>query len=129
MYGVGPGFAYDAGGSPVDPLGPDLATRDEWWFRGPRARALPPQNGAVMTLPAGGSITFEIAVSDRDSERLADVICRAYESNSQCHYAWTSYGYATTVPGSELDACPGPNAGPWHVRLPPVRGRFWRSAC
>jgi hypothetical protein len=65
MYGVGPGFAYDAGGSPVDPLGPDLATQDEWWFRGPRARALPPQDGAVLALPAGGSITFEIAVRCR----------------------------------------------------------------
>lgn len=69
MYGVGPGFAYDAGGSPVDPLGPDLATQDEWWFRGPRARALPPQDGAVMALPAGGSITFEIAVRRLPSER------------------------------------------------------------
>lgn len=38
--------------------------------------------------------------------------------SGQCHYAWTSYGYATTVPGSELDACPGPNAGPWHVSYP-----------
>lgn len=23
-----------------------------------------------------------------------------------CHYAWTKYGYATTTPGSLLDACP-----------------------
>ncbi|GAA5871296.1 hypothetical protein JCM3774_000903 [Rhodotorula dairenensis] len=96
MYGVGAGFAYEAGGSPVDPLGPGLSTQDEWWFRGPRARALPPQEGAVMELPAGGSLTFEIA----------------------CHYAWTSYGYATSVPGSQLDACPGPNAGPYHAGDP-----------
>ncbi|BGP56190.1 hypothetical protein JCM8202v2_003802 [Rhodotorula sphaerocarpa] len=95
MYGVGPGFSYDAG-PPVDPLGPDWSPQDKWWFRGPKARSLPPQDGAVMELPAGGTITFEIA----------------------CHYAWTSYGYATTEPGSELDACPGPNAGPYHAGDP-----------
>lgn len=61
MYGVGPDWAYDAG-PPMNPIGPGLATQDEWWFRGPEARALPPQDGAVMELPAGGSITFEIAV-------------------------------------------------------------------
>ncbi|POY71101.1 hypothetical protein BMF94_5858 [Rhodotorula taiwanensis] len=95
MYGVGPDWAYDAG-PPMNPIGPGLATQDEWWFRGPEARALPPQDGAVMELPAGGSITFEIA----------------------CHYAFTSYGYATSVPGSELDACPGSNAGPYHAGDP-----------
>ncbi|GAA5842882.1 hypothetical protein JCM11251_005837, partial [Rhodosporidiobolus azoricus] len=91
MYGVGPGFSY-AAGDPVAPIGPDWGNRDDWWFRGPSWRALPPQNGAVMDLPAGGSVTVEIA----------------------CHMAWTSYGYATTVPGSQLDACPGDNAGPYH---------------
>lgn len=48
---------------------------------------------------------------------MNDPACLRTESE-QCHYAWTSYGYATTVPGSELDACPGPNAGPWHVSYP-----------
>ncbi|GAA5915517.1 hypothetical protein JCM5296_004705 [Sporobolomyces johnsonii] len=91
MYGVGPGFSYDAG-NPVNPLGPDLTGQDDWWFRGPSYRALPPQNNAVEELPAGGSITFEIA----------------------CHVAWTSYGVSTTTPGSTLDACPGANAGPYH---------------
>ncbi|BGP25428.1 hypothetical protein JCM10295v2_004352 [Rhodotorula toruloides] len=91
MYGVGPGWSYEAG-DPVAPLGPNWGNRDDWWFRGPGFRSLPPQSGAVMELPAGGSVEIEHA----------------------CHYAWTSYGYATTEPGSPLDACPGPNAGPYH---------------
>ncbi|BGP49050.1 hypothetical protein JCM10450v2_004929 [Rhodotorula kratochvilovae] len=90
MYGVGPNWEYTAG-PPTDPIGPYFYF-DDWWFRGPAYRNLPPVNGDVMNLPAGGSITLEIA----------------------CHYAWTSYGYATTEPGSELDACPGDNAGPYH---------------
>lgn len=92
MYGVGPNWAYEAG-PPTDPVGPYFYF-DDWWFRGPGYRNLPPVNGDVMNLPAGGSITFEIA----------------------CHYAWTSYGYATTEPGSKLDACPADNAGAYHVR-------------
>ena len=32
--------------------------------------------------------------------------------------AWSSYGWSTTVPGSVLDACPGPNAGAYHAGLP-----------
>ncbi|BGP08932.1 hypothetical protein OF846_003396 [Rhodotorula toruloides] len=91
MYGVGPGWSYDAG-DPVAPLGPNWSNRDDWWFRGPGFRSLPPQSGAVLELPAGGSVELEIA----------------------CHYAFSSYGYATTTPGSALDACPGPNAGPYH---------------
>ncbi|BGP00320.1 hypothetical protein JCM10021v2_004001 [Rhodotorula toruloides] len=91
MYGVGPGWSYDAG-DPVAPLGPNWGNRDDWWFRGPGFRSLPPQAGAVMELPAGGTVEIQLA----------------------CHYAWSSYGYATTEPGSPLDACPGPNAGPYH---------------
>ncbi|GAA6040009.1 hypothetical protein JCM8097_004736 [Rhodosporidiobolus ruineniae] len=91
MYGVGENWAYDAG-APTDPLGPGWTHQDDWWFRGPGYRNLPPQDGAVMDLPAGGSITFEIT----------------------CHVAWTSYGWSTTEPGSQLDACPGDNAGPYH---------------
>ncbi|GAA5992324.1 hypothetical protein JCM10908_000426 [Rhodotorula pacifica] len=93
MYGVGPNWAYDAG-APTDPLGPGLQ-QDDWWFRGPKARSLTPQAGAVMELPAGGSITFEIA----------------------CNYAFSSYGYNPSVPGSLLDACPT-GAGPYHAGDP-----------
>ncbi|KAL8293619.1 hypothetical protein RQP46_000320 [Phenoliferia psychrophenolica] len=55
-------------------------------------RALAPAAGAVTELPAGGSITLEIA----------------------CHIAWTSFGWSTTTPGSPLDACPSGTAGPYH---------------
>lgn len=54
-------------------------------------RALPPLPGQISHLPAGGSWTVEIA----------------------CHGAWTSFGSRTTVPGSDLDACPG-NPGAYH---------------
>ncbi|GJN89692.1 hypothetical protein Rhopal_002679-T1 [Rhodotorula paludigena] len=93
MYGVGNGFSNDAGLVGV-PIGPGLATQDEWWFRGPGYRALSPMkrtDGTVEVLPAGGSVTFEIA----------------------CHVAWTSFGVSPTVPGSDLDACPG-NTGAYH---------------
>ncbi|GAA6060598.1 hypothetical protein JCM10212_004577 [Sporobolomyces blumeae] len=95
MYGVGPNFAYDAG-NPVDPIGPGWTTQDDWWFRGPNYRALKPQSNVATALPAGGSLTLEIA----------------------CHVAWTSYGWSTTEPGSALDACPGDNAGPYHAGDP-----------
>lgn len=75
---------YDAG-NPVVPIGPGLDSQDEWWFRGPSFRALAPaarSDGAVEQLPAGGSITFEVA----------------------CHVDWTSLGRTPTVPGSHLDA-------------------------
>ncbi|GAA5897105.1 hypothetical protein JCM6882_001792 [Rhodosporidiobolus microsporus] len=94
MYGVGENFAYDVPGQPCDPIGPDLTTQDSWWFRGPEYRALTPMarsDGEVTELPAGGSINIEIA----------------------CHVAWTSFGVSPTVPGSQLDACPG-NAGAYH---------------
>ncbi|TNY21244.1 hypothetical protein DMC30DRAFT_416263 [Rhodotorula diobovata] len=97
MYGVGNGFSYDAG-NPAVPLGPDLATQDSWWFRGPEYRALTPMarsDGTVEQLPAGGSITLEIA----------------------CHTAWTSFGVSPTVPGSALDACPD-NVGAYHAGDP-----------
>ncbi|GAA5844091.1 hypothetical protein JCM9279_003731 [Rhodotorula babjevae] len=93
MYGVGNGFSYDAG-NPVVPIGPGLSSQDEWWFRGPAFRALAPaarSDGAVEQLPAGGSITFEIA----------------------CHVDWTSLGRTPTVPGSHLDACPT-DVGAYH---------------
>jgi len=59
MYGVGPNWAYEAG-PPTDPIGPYFSY-DDWWFRGPGYRNLPPVNGDIMNLPAGGSITLEIA--------------------------------------------------------------------
>lgn len=65
-------------------MGPGWTNEDDWWFRGPAARALPPVAGEVSILPAGGSITFEIT----------------------CHVAFTSFGWATSTPGSALDACP-----------------------
>ncbi|GAA5894458.1 hypothetical protein JCM8208_006246 [Rhodotorula glutinis] len=97
MYGVGNGFSYDAG-NPVVPIGPGLDSQDEWWFRGPSFRALAPaarSDGAVEQLPAGGSITFEIA----------------------CHVDWTSLGRTPTVPGSHLDACPT-DVGAYHAGDP-----------
>ncbi|KAL8277450.1 hypothetical protein RQP46_010172 [Phenoliferia psychrophenolica] len=92
MYGVGPNFAYE-GLNPVNPIGPNLATQDSWC--GPKYRALAPGKGNVTKLPAGGSVTFEIA----------------------CNVAWTSYGVATTKVGSALDACPG-NSGAFHSGVP-----------
>ncbi|GAA6054082.1 hypothetical protein JCM3770_006164 [Rhodotorula araucariae] len=94
MYGVGPNWAYDAG-NPVEPIGPDLQNQDDWWFRGPKYRALKPQGGAVTDLPAGGSIDIEIA----------------------CHVAWTSYGVTPTDPNAELSACPD-NYGAYHTGDP-----------
>ncbi|KAK4055531.1 hypothetical protein OIV83_000077 [Microbotryomycetes sp. JL201] len=78
-------------GDPFAPLGPDWPLQSDWWFRGPLARSLPPKPGAVELLPAGGRIMLEIS----------------------CHVAWTQYGWATTPPGSYLDACPG-NTGAYH---------------
>ncbi|KAI5481053.1 hypothetical protein MNV49_006239 [Pseudohyphozyma bogoriensis] len=47
---------------PVNPLGPNLPTGDEWWFRGPdytgAAQTPDPSNAEV--LPAGGKITLQI---------------------------------------------------------------------
>ncbi|SGY79428.1 BQ5605_C008g05129 [Microbotryum silenes-dioicae] len=83
-------FSYDTV-DPVAPLGPDWSNQDDWWFRGPAARALKPSPGSVEKLPAGGQWTVQIA----------------------CHVAWTSYGVSTTTPGSLLDACPG-NPGAYH---------------
>jgi hypothetical protein len=85
MYGVGSDMTADTpAGNPVAPIGPDLPSLDDWWFRGPATRALPPPVGAVTELVAGSSVTIEIA----------------------CHVAWTSFGGRTTIPGSHLDACP-----------------------
>ncbi|GEM11553.1 galactose-binding domain-like protein [Rhodotorula toruloides] len=94
MYGVGTGFDYDAG-DPVVPLDPGVQDMDEWWFRGPQARALKPQNGSVMELPAGGTAAVEIA----------------------CNVAWTSYGSRTTNPSDLLSACPD-NYGAYHTGDP-----------
>jgi hypothetical protein len=33
MYGVGPNFKYETTLTPSDPIGPNLQTQDEWWFR------------------------------------------------------------------------------------------------
>ncbi|BGP35236.1 hypothetical protein JCM10296v2_007070 [Rhodotorula toruloides] len=94
MYGVGAGFSYDAG-DPVVPLGPGVQKVEEWWFRGPQARALKPQNDSVMQLPAGGTAEIEIA----------------------CNVAWTSYGSRTTDPSDPLSACPD-NYGAYHTGDP-----------
>jgi hypothetical protein len=32
MYGVGPGFTNLAG-DPFSPIGPDIASQNDWWFR------------------------------------------------------------------------------------------------
>ncbi|KAL8292432.1 hypothetical protein RQP46_001044 [Phenoliferia psychrophenolica] len=94
-YGVGgtrtgQSWLYLAG-DPIVPLGPNIASQDDWWFRGPAFRALAPPAGAVTALPAGSTITIEIS----------------------CHIAWTSFGWSTSTPGSPLDACPG-NTGAYH---------------
>ncbi|BGP32989.1 hypothetical protein JCM10296v2_004777 [Rhodotorula toruloides] len=94
MYGVGPGFSYD-GGNPVDPVGPVIAKQSDWWFRGPSYRALKPQNGSVMDLPAGGSVTIEIT----------------------CHLVHSSYGTQTSDPNDPLSACPK-RYGPHHAGDP-----------
>ncbi|GAA6060878.1 hypothetical protein JCM10212_000161 [Sporobolomyces blumeae] len=94
MYGVGQDWAYEAG-NPVDPIGPDVATRDAWWFRGPAYRALKPQNESVMILPAGGKVDIEIA----------------------CHVAHTSYGVSPSNLSDPLAACPG-NSGAFHSGVP-----------
>ncbi|CDR41535.1 RHTO0S06e02762g1_1 [Rhodotorula toruloides] len=94
MYGVGPGFSYD-GGNPVDPIGPGVAKQSDWWFRGPSYRALKPQNGSVMDLPAGGSVTIEIT----------------------CHLVHSSYGTQTSDPNDPLSACPN-GYGPHHAGDP-----------
>ncbi|GAA5860490.1 hypothetical protein JCM8547_000320 [Rhodosporidiobolus lusitaniae] len=44
MYGVGEGFEYIVPGQPSDPIGPDLSSQDDWWFRGPEYRALAPSD-------------------------------------------------------------------------------------
>ncbi|KAL8280211.1 hypothetical protein RQP46_007325 [Phenoliferia psychrophenolica] len=82
---------------PITPIGPGVSTQDAWWFRGPIARGLAPPAGQVTLLPAGGSIMIEIT----------------------CHIAWTSMGWATTVPFSKQDACPLGNVGPWHANDDP----------
>ncbi|BGP11317.1 hypothetical protein NBRC10512v2_007256 [Rhodotorula toruloides] len=94
MYGVGAGFSYDAG-DPVAPLGPGVREMEDWWFRGPQARALKPQNGSVMELPAGGTAEIEIA----------------------CNVAWTAYGLRTTNLSDPLSACPN-NYGAYHAGDP-----------
>ncbi|GAA6055117.1 hypothetical protein NBRC10513_000803 [Rhodotorula toruloides] len=94
MYGVEAGFSYEAG-DPVAPLGSGVQKLEDWWFRGPRARALKPQNDSVMELPAGGGAKIEIA----------------------CNVAWTSYGSRTTDPSDPLSACPD-NYGAYHTGDP-----------
>ncbi|GAA5951057.1 hypothetical protein JCM21900_005710 [Sporobolomyces salmonicolor] len=94
VYGIGPDWTFPAG-ELFDPLGPGVADQDDWWFRGPATRALAPQNGSVMELPAGGSVDIEIA----------------------CNYAFSSYGPATSDPNDPLSACPS-GAGPYHSGNP-----------
>ncbi|GAA5931676.1 uncharacterized protein JCM15063_001534 [Sporobolomyces koalae] len=59
MYG-GPLQYPDLGENPVAPLGPGLEY-DDWWFRGPKVRNAPPEDGEIALLPAGGNFTLEIA--------------------------------------------------------------------
>lgn len=74
-------------GNPANPIGPNLGTIDEWWFRGPEQRAVEP--ASTKDLPAGGQVKFEIS----------------------CNVAFTSFGDAT----SENDvACPE-GWGPYHA--------------
>ncbi|GAA5878060.1 hypothetical protein JCM16303_002834 [Sporobolomyces ruberrimus] len=94
MYGVGPGFTNVAG-SPGDPIGPDIANQNDWWFRGPGYRALKPQNDSVMDLPAGGKVDIEIS----------------------CNVAFTSYGVSPSNLSDPLAACPG-NSGAFHSGVP-----------
>lgn len=61
-------------------------------FSGPRVRAVPPAGGAVEVLPAGGSISLDIA----------------------CHVAWSKYGWRTAeADATLLNACPF-NSGAYH---------------
>ncbi|CEQ41736.1 SPOSA6832_03495 [Sporobolomyces salmonicolor] len=101
VYGIGPDWTFPAGDL-FDPLGPGVADQDDWWFRGPATRALAPQNGSVMELPAGGSVDIEIA----------------------CNYAFSSYGPATSDPNDPLSACPS-GAG---ASLPPAFILLFRGA-
>ncbi|GAA5930816.1 uncharacterized protein JCM15063_002468 [Sporobolomyces koalae] len=94
MYGVGDNWSNVAG-SPGDPIGPDLARQDDWWFRGPSYRALKPQNNSVMSLPAGGTVDIEIA----------------------CNVAFTSFGVSPSDLTDPLAACPG-NSGAFHSGTP-----------
>ncbi|BGP20013.1 hypothetical protein JCM10213v2_008148 [Rhodosporidiobolus nylandii] len=94
MFGVGANFSYVAG-DPVAPIGPNVQTRDDWWFRGPAWRELKPAEEDVMELPAGGKVDVEIA----------------------CNVAWTSYGARTTDEADELSACPD-NPGAYHAGDP-----------
>lgn len=66
---------------------PALPPLDDWWFRGPATRAMPPAEGLMENLPAGGSIVLEIA----------------------CNIAFSTLG----VSPSDNVACPG-NNGSYH---------------
>lgn len=73
-----------------------IGTLSRWWCRG---MAGLPTGGEVMELPAGQTVTIEIA----------------------CHVAWTSFSdqpETATIPGSPLDACPD-NAGAYHASQVP----------
>ncbi|KAK4703993.1 hypothetical protein P7C70_g2222, partial [Phenoliferia sp. Uapishka_3] len=100
MYGV-TGNDYGNPNPPSNPLGPNWEL-DAWWFRGPVNRALAPMvhgSSAVTQLPAGGSVTLEIA----------------------CNVAWTSLGCCEFQVAlwnqTALDACPG-NSGAYHAGDP-----------
>ncbi|KAM0750829.1 hypothetical protein T439DRAFT_325880, partial [Meredithblackwellia eburnea MCA 4105] len=79
----------------VVPLGPQWE-KDRWWFQGTNytdSSVLPsPANATV--LPAGGTVTFEIA-------------CHGDHTNMSTQPSLISQ------PGSQLDACPS-GAGPYH---------------
>ncbi|GAA5964130.1 hypothetical protein JCM3765_005349 [Sporobolomyces pararoseus] len=96
MYGVGPNWgAGSTLPNPANPIGPDIADQNDWWFRGPESRALKPQNDSVMDLPAGGKVDIEIA----------------------CNVAFTSYGITPSDLSDPLAACPE-NSGAYHSGVP-----------
>ncbi|GAA5845878.1 hypothetical protein JCM3766R1_004641 [Sporobolomyces carnicolor] len=96
MYGVGPNWGRESAlPNPANPIGPDIAAQNDWWFRGPESRALKPQNDSVMTLPAGGKVEIEIA----------------------CNVEFTSYGVSPSNLSDPLAACPG-NSGAFHSGTP-----------
>lgn len=76
MYGFNEGDGY----LPVEPLANKPFS--EWWFHGYTDK--PPADSEVMQLPAGQTVTVEIA----------------------CNKEFTSYGSRTSDPASVNSACP-----------------------
>lgn len=87
--------------------------------RGPSYRALKPQNGSVMDLPAGGSVTIEITcqwVALPSSLSTAEATdCSKLVAG--CSLVHSSYGTQTSDPNDPLSACPN-GYGPHHAGDP-----------